>query len=190
MADYDHRESDRGPWIQTYTGRAFYIKDPSPEDIDIEDIGHALSNLCRFTGHARRFYSVAEHSVLVALHVADRGLPLPAQFAALMHDATEAYLGDVSRPLKHAIAGYKEMEAAVERAVAERFAIDFGRWHEAIKEADNAVLLAERIELMERPSKAWLWSDGLKQSGQAVRAMTPDQAKHLFMMHFRELEYV
>jgi hypothetical protein len=85
----------RGDWMQTFTGRAFYPLDPRPEDIDPVDIAHALSLICRYGGHSSRFYSVAEHCVLMSHAVA----PEHALWA-LLHDATEAYLGDMIRPLK------------------------------------------------------------------------------------------
>jgi uncharacterized protein len=93
------RTAKRGDWIQTYTGRRVYPLDPSPEDIDIADIAHALSNVCRFTGHVREFYSVAQHSVIVSECV-----PAPFALLGLMHDAPEAYIGDISRPLKKSLA--------------------------------------------------------------------------------------
>ncbi|MBY0513267.1 MAG: hypothetical protein K2P78_05075 [Gemmataceae bacterium] len=85
----------RGDWIQTATGHKFWPLDPRPGDVDVRDVAHALSNLCRFTGHAREFYSVAQHSVL-----ASRIVPPASALAALLHDAAEAYMGDVARPWK------------------------------------------------------------------------------------------
>ncbi len=87
----------KGDYIATYTGKQFYPLDPRPEDVCLEDIAHSLSNLCRFTGHTDtdRFYSVAQHSVICSTIVAPE-----AALLALLHDAAEAYLGDISRPLK------------------------------------------------------------------------------------------
>src|SRR5438128_12538670 len=84
----------RGDWMQTYTGRAFYPLDPRLDDICIEDIAHALSMLCRYGGQCQEFYSVAEHSVLMSYAVN----PQHALWA-LLHDATESYMGDLIRPL-------------------------------------------------------------------------------------------
>ena len=86
-------------WIQTFQGKAFDPFAPRPADISHFDIAHALSNICRFTGHTNTFYSVAQHSVQVALLV-----PRPMQLAALLHDASEAYLCDI-RPAHQAAAG-------------------------------------------------------------------------------------
>ena len=106
----------KGDFIQTFTGRMFWPIDPQPDEVDIEDIAHALSNVCRFCGHTREFYSVAQHSVLVSEIV-------PAAFAleGLLHDATEAYISDVARPVKPYLTNYKEIEINLYRAIAKRF---------------------------------------------------------------------
>jgi len=91
------------PWIQTFTGRRFYPLNPSAEDVYLEDIAHALSMKCRFTGHCKQFYSVAEHCVRMAHHakfMPPMFRPIPMSVAALLHDAAEAYLPDVAAPLK------------------------------------------------------------------------------------------
>src|SRR5690348_18006267 len=100
--------------IHTFTGRTFCPLDPKPEDIDIQDIAHALSCQCRFTGHSRKFYSVAEHCVRVSLLVSP-----DLQLAALLHDASEAYLSDVARPIKRlpAMAEYRRTEEALQRQI-------------------------------------------------------------------------
>lgn len=110
------RNVDRGPWIQTYTGRRFYLFDPQPEDVDPLDIGHALSMLCRYGGHLRAFYSVAEHSVHVA-----HSVPAEHALAGLLHDGTEAYIGDMVAPLKQAMPDYQQVEQRIWQAVAVRF---------------------------------------------------------------------
>src|SRR5688500_14252940 len=86
-------------YIRTYTGKEFYPLKPELDKIDIEDIAHALSNLCRFTGHTKQFYSVAQHSVLASEFVRVYDNPHLNLFV-LLHDASEAYICDISRPLK------------------------------------------------------------------------------------------
>src|SRR3972149_10211945 len=114
------REERRGDFILTYSGRRFWPLDPRPEDVVVEDIAHALGNLCRFTGHTSRFYSVAEHSV----HVSDSA-SAPNKLWGLFHDASEAYLGDLARPTKQAQAGfglaYRRVERRLMRAICDRF---------------------------------------------------------------------
>lgn len=92
----------KGDWIQTYTGRQFWPLDPKPEEVCIEDIAHALSQQCRYAGHTIRFYSVAQHSVEIALRV-----PRAAALWGLLHDAAEAYLVDLPRPVKYLMPAYK-----------------------------------------------------------------------------------
>lgn len=138
----------RGDWMQTFTGRQFWPLDPSPEEIDPADIAHALSLLCRYGGHVDRFYSVAEHCVLMSEWV----IPERA-LAALLHDATEAYVVDVPRPLKRQLPGYREIEAVVWAAICVRFAVDPALPAE-VKEADDRILLTERNALMPR---AGIW---------------------------------
>ena len=142
--------TDRGPWIQTFTGGAFYPFDPRPEEIHIVDIAHALSNLCRFAGHTSRFYSVAEHSVYVAEHC-EREHAL----AGLLHDASEAYLVDIPRPIKHAIRDYAEIEAAVLAAVGKRFGVDLTPLPDNVKEADDRMLVTEQRAFMRKPPVTW-----------------------------------
>lgn len=89
-----------GTWIQTATGLRVNPLSMKPEDVDIADIAHALANLCRFTGHTREFYSVAQHSVLVSRLLERWGCDPWVQLWGLMHDAAEAYLGDVASPMK------------------------------------------------------------------------------------------
>jgi 5'-deoxynucleotidase YfbR-like HD superfamily hydrolase len=102
-------------WIQTFTGRQFWPLDPRPEDIELLDIAHALANKCRYTGHTRSFYSVAQHSVLVSEIV-----PAADAHWGLLHDASEAYLPDVARPVKRELAGFQEIENRLMGCVAER----------------------------------------------------------------------
>ena len=114
---HDPRTADRFAeehhgWFLTSTGRRFVPQLPAASKIDIEDIAHALSQLCRFGGHCCEFYSVAQHSVIVSLNV-----PPEHRFAALMHDAAEAYLGDVIQPIKRLLPEYKAMESEVWRAL-------------------------------------------------------------------------
>lgn len=109
-------------WIQTASGRKVDLLRPDPEELVIEDIAHALSNICRYTGHTGSFYSVAQHSVLASYHVSDAKFAL----AALMHDATEAYLGDVSKPLKDILGQkYATMENRFGRILAQKFRYEY-----------------------------------------------------------------
>lgn len=137
-----------GPWIQTFTGRRFPIWDPQPEDVDPWDIIHALARLCRFTGHATTSYSVAQHSVLAAEQF-EPG-PVALQLRALLHDAHEAYVGDLSRPIKSCLPRYQTACRLIQRAVLRRFGL--AEQDEAadaeIKHVDNRLCLTEARDLM------------------------------------------
>src|ERR1700732_5397995 len=127
-------------WIQTYSGGQFHILAPQQHEILITDIGHSLAMQCRFTGHARRYYSVAEHSVLGSYIVL-------VQYALrfLLHDGSEAYIADLNRPLKHFTgvgSSYLPVEEAITEAINLKFNI-IGEEPACIKDADNAMLFAE-----------------------------------------------
>lgn len=136
----------QGDWMQTYTGRQFWPIHPRPDEINIEDIAHALSMMCRYNGHCRTFYSVAEHSVLVSRHV-----PPEHALWALLHDASEAYIADIVRPAKRFIAGYCEVEARIMDAVCERFGL-LPVMPDEVRRADMAILADEMPVLLGIPS--------------------------------------
>src|SRR3954453_5398176 len=122
----DHAPPAPGPYLQTVSGRWVNPFEPDPDQLEIGDIARALANQCRFGGHCRVFYSVAQHSVIVSELVEERGGDAEDVFAALMHDASEAYLGDMPHPLKHRSelgAAFKAAEQRLEAVIGERFAI-------------------------------------------------------------------
>lgn len=126
-------------WLQTATGRVFNPQLPDPNDIVIEDIAHALGNLCRFTGHAPVFYSVAQHSVLVSYLVN----PIYAK-EALLHDAAEAYLNDLNTPVKSTLGEYRQLERDLQRAIYRKF----GLVENEPKDVQDADALAFRMEII------------------------------------------
>jgi uncharacterized protein len=148
--------SPSGPWVQTVSGKRFYLLDPRPEMITIEDIAHALGQLCRFTGHTRKFLSVAEHSVTVS-HLLKPFGPA-AELAGLLHDAAEAYIGDVNNPLKVALrkggktgsenlSHLDEIEHRIKDVLAAKFGVDFQAWKEVGQVADLLALKHEAEHL-------------------------------------------
>jgi hypothetical protein len=169
-------------WIQTHSGNAFDLADPAPDSICIEDIAHALSHLCRFAGHARVFYSVAQHSVLVAQKCA----PRDARWG-LLHDATEAYIADLPRPVKRlpGMEGYRLLEARIARAVARAFDLPGEDVPLAVKEVDARMLATEAAQLMGEPPRPW--SDSLPPYARLrIDPQPPQRAKELFLSAFRE----
>lgn len=173
----------RGDWMQTADAGKFWPRDPRPEDIDIEVIAQALSNQCRFGGHSARFYSVAEHSVLLS-----RAVSAPNQLWALLHDAAEAYLGDVMRPIKPLLPEYRQLEFHVLAAIARRFNLPVGfdgLVPAEVVEADERILGDERRALM--PS-AHPWStDRLTPLGVMIAGWEPSRAKFEFLARFDAL---
>lgn len=156
-------------WIQTYSIGQFWPLDPRAEEVRICDIGHALSMLCRFTGHVHEFYSVAEHSVRVSIEAerraVDAGLPQEAirhiaQWG-LLHDASEAYLVDLARPVKRvpAMQPYREAEAKLMGVIAERFGLTPGGHVEPplVKEVDMVLCYTEARDLFPRVHPEWTW---------------------------------
>lgn len=198
-------------WIQTYTGREFYFGNHGPADFDILDIAHSLSNLCRFNGHTRTFYSVAEHSVRVLHYVRDRR---ESEWAkkfhdqvrrsphleawALLHDAAEAYLGDVTKPLKELMtvktrvegfgwvpADYSDAEKQYQRKIGERFGLPEPGHKDCplgyIGYHDYHMLAAEARDLLSEATVA-RWVDvGMASSIPTIEPWSPEEARRRFL---------
>jgi 5'-deoxynucleotidase YfbR-like HD superfamily hydrolase len=177
-----------GPYLQTVSGRRVNPFDPDPEQFDAGDIARALANQCRFGGHCRVFYSVAQHSVIVSRVVEERGGDIEDVFAALMHDASEAYLGDMPHPLKHRSAlgaAFRDAEAELEVAIRARFKIKPNV--PEIKRVDRALLATERRAFS---AEAWHWPelDDVEPLDLELTAWSPDQAAEEFARRYAELE--
>jgi 5'-deoxynucleotidase YfbR-like HD superfamily hydrolase len=188
MAAPDHAPPAPGPYLQTVSGRWVNPFDPDPEQLDAGDIARALANLCRFGGHSRSFYSVAQHSVIVSRLVEERTGDAEDAFAALMHDASEAYLGDMPHPLKHRSplgAAYKAAEDHLEHALRDRFRIkpDVPE----IKRVDKALLAAERKAFS---AERWRWPEleGVEPLAVELTAWPPDEAAKAFAERYAELD--
>lgn len=170
----------RGDWMQTFTGRRFYPLDPRPDEIDPEDIAHALSLLCRYGGHVDRFYSVAEHCVLMS-----QAVPPEHALAALLHDATEAYVVDVPRPLKRQLSDYRDIEEQVWFAIAFRYGLDF-TLPQSVKDADNRILLTERAALLSR-AEPWHSLDDYTPLPVQIEGWAPVRAEARYLARLEEL---
>jgi hypothetical protein len=140
-------EEDDGAWLQTCSGRRVSVLNPKPEQIFIEDIAHPIALQCRYNGHCRGFYSVAQHSVLGTREFINQDeLDLARQF--LIHDATEAYVGDLIRPVKVEIPQFQDIESRFECAINFRFGILQMHMHPRVKEMDNIMLAWEKRDLL------------------------------------------
>lgn len=176
----------RGSWMQTYSGRKFWPLDPRADEIALADIAHGLAMTCRYGGHPRRFYSVAEHAVLVSLHV-------PPEFAlhGLLHDSAETYIGDMIRPLKHTpeMSEFRRTEERIEVAVAEAFGLAWTpEAHAAVKEIDDRILVDEIRELMaDPPMYLERGYEKLAPLGAVIVGLPPDLAEIAFLGRYAEL---
>lgn len=195
-----------GDWYHCASGRPFFPTDPQPEDVRIEDIAHHLSLVCRFGGAVREFYSVAQHSILVHSIVVGMNrkaedldekeqTPTPinlyrnacAELQALMHDASEAYCGDMVRPLKRQMRDYCVAESRIWQAIAHRFGMPIAQWS-SVKRADEIALTIERDALLLPPSSPW--RDGLllpntdAASHAAVFAAKTEDVRSMFLERF------
>lgn len=128
--------------IRTFSGQYVNVFDPDPDTILIEDIAHALSHQCRFGGHLPMYYSVAQHSVLCAVSV-----PSEHALAALLHDASEAYMLDIPSPIKKRLPEYKKLEDNLMQVIAKKFEFQYPL-HDEVKNADKILLVKEWQKLM------------------------------------------
>lgn len=170
------------PWIETFTGKQLYFLDPQEDQIDIEDIATALSNECRFGGHTASFYSVAEHSVLVASLC-----PKELQLMGLLHDASEAYLRDIVSPIKQYLPDYKKIEDRLMGVIASKFSFAYPLAPE-IKEADKMALKCEARQLLPSKGKAWIqFFPTVKECTNKLHCFPPHVVKQLFINAFHDL---
>jgi hypothetical protein len=174
-----------GGVIGTSSGRRIRPFDPNPNDIDINDIAHALSHICRFNGHISQFYSVAQHCVHVSENV-----PPEFALAGLLHDASEAYLCDIPSPLKKSpeFNFYRFIEANMENVINALFGIDWPMPKE-VKEWDKNLVVAEALALFKNPPA---WAVEAMESRpfdfKIERCWDPNEAKYKFLYRFAELQ--
>lgn len=210
-------------WLQTHSGKKIDLINPTPEMVDIEDIAHALSMICRFNGHCREFYSVAEHSVLVEVMGSQmmrqeaarnsRKLSVPPKptsefvqksLELLLHDAAEAYIGDLTTPLKRGldslgvvfpppemkVSKLAELEARWLRAIGQAFGLGdrLAEPSDIVQQADEHVLAIEVTTLFHPVQSCWWEKRGRPRSGELMLpCWTPAEARRQFIGHFRML---
>ena len=174
----DQTENDT--YIETYTGKKFYFLNPLCSDIDIIDIAHSLSMQCRYTGHAKEFFSIAEHSILVAELCSDEN-----KLWGLLHDGSEAYLTDVASPIKPFLKNYKKMEKVLMDAICTKYGLKTSM-PEEVHIADMEVLRSEASKLMTSKGADWK----INQNNDSpiidlnIQCMSPFEAKIKFIEKF------
>jgi hypothetical protein len=168
------------PWIETFTGKRFEFLDPKHDQIDIRDIAHSLAYTCRYTGHSKKFYSVAEHSILVSYLAID---PL----AGLLHDSSEAYITDIASPIKPHLANYKELEDNIMNKIAAKFGFTYPLDHD-IKDCDATQLKTEAKHLLHSKGQPWAYLYPTKRPhGITPNCWGPEEAEKKFLERFEEV---
>lgn len=168
--------------IKVAAGHYFDLLYPESAGVDIYSIAAALSKICRFGGHCPSFYSVAEHSVRAFELACEDGALHQCKVAVLLHDATEAYVGDMVKPLKEIMPQFQDAEARVEAAVSERFHVNFREWHDEIKEYDMAMLKAERDTMWPGAAEKWSCLDGIEGRDVQFGWWAPSIAEAAFLL--------
>lgn len=162
-------------FIQTYTGKKFSFNNLNIENIDILDIAHALSNICRFNGHCNKFYSVAEHSIYVS-----RYCPNNLKLWGLLDDASETYMGDMTRPLKQYMYEFQELEIQIMDTIILKFGLTPGLRPDEVIEIDNRILATEKEQLTRETKYNWELNY-LSISGLEIRGLSPELAEKEFL---------
>lgn len=168
--------------IKLRSGSYFDLANPSAGQFTLSDIAGALSKICRFGGHCKRFYSVAEHCVHCANVAEDDGLSVEHRRAVLLHDATEAFCGDVVKPLKNMLPEYSAIEERVKAAIAEKFGVDFDEARNNIRQIDLALLIAERDSMFNTDGVTWTGEADARKLRVEFRYWTPRDAEAGFML--------
>ncbi len=173
-------------YIVTYTGKKFHLIEPRIQDVDVIDIAHSLSQQCRWTGHTKHHYSIAQH----AYYCSFIG-PENEAFERLNHDDSEAYMGDMNRPLKHftdAGPAYRKQESVVQSVIHQAFGIPEIE-PPSVKIADNIMLYTEKAQIMEsiqfEVSNPWIESPV---ANIVIEEWTPKYAERMFLQRFEELQ--
>lgn len=180
-------------WITTYTGNRFDYSQPQKDNIDIEDIGHALSNNCRFNGHINQFFSVAQHSVLVCYLVTEMGGTTKERMEALLHDAPEAYLSDMPTPVKVMLPYYRVMEKRIAKVIGDVFNIDLVNLSQKVHRADRLALgleahtFFEEVEWIDKPDYNRV-IPGITDNQGNPTSVHPSMGKQAFLNEFWNLK--
>lgn len=180
--------SRSGDWFTTFSGWKYFLVDPHPDDVCITDIAHALSLVCRFGGHCTQHYSVGQHSTLCREIARDQfHANILLQLHLLLHDASEAYIGDIVRPLKMTLPEYRALEKHTMDVIYQALELPkpTAVEHEIIKRIDNELLMAERRDLLNHGGHTW----NIKEEpweGQ-INPLPPFTVKLRFLTYYKNL---
>jgi len=175
-----------GDFIITYKQIEFWPLDPKEDEVNIEDLGHALGMLCRYNGHCKFFYSIAEHSIR-ASYIVSKEFALPA----LLHDGEETYLSDIPSPLKIFMPQFKVWGNNLQAVIYKKYGLP-GEEYKQVKDADRIMLITEMRDLLPsgiNPNWA-IAKMGIKPLEKRIKhTMSPKIAERLFLARFNELYY-
>lgn len=173
------------PSIRVNSGSYLDLLDPQPSQFTFRDIAKALSKICRYGAQVDRFYSVCEHCLHCSTVAQSDCLGREVQAACLLHDAAEAFLGDVVKPLKNLLPQYMELEERMEAMIAEKYGVSFD--HPAIKKIDHEMLFAERRSLFSEDNEVWSGQDKTRRLTININCYTPDSVEPLFYARAKAL---
>ncbi len=173
------------PFIRVNSGGYLDLLDPKPKQFTFRDIAKALSKICRYGSQCDRFYSVAEHSLHCSNVAKDDCLGREVQAACLMHDAAEAFIGDIIKPLKNLLPQYLEIEAKLEAIIESKYSVDFS--NASVKQIDLELLFHERRSLFSEDAEVWLGQDKARRLSFPINCYTPDSVEPLFLARAKAL---
>lgn len=181
------KKDDTKAWMMTYTGKQVYPLEMKPEDICINDIAHSLGLQCRFNGMVSDFYSVAEHCVLISEWLEQEGYDEDTQLSGLLHDANEAYLSDMIRPIKNALGdAYEPFKAAgskIDVLLADMHKLEYP-WSHAVHDADSRIINDEKTYLF-GTGKPWV--HGGDPLGVDIKCWEPREAERRYRFRYYKL---
>lgn len=176
--------------IKVSAGHYVDLANPDPSTIEVKSIAAALSKVCRFGGHCPQFYSVAEHCIHATALACSEGYTGDALIAVFLHDAAEAYIGDMVKPLKVTMPQYGEAEQRIEAAIQAAFGVDFSKWMNVIKRFDRAMLKAEKVTMWPEDTEKWAGFSEIEDRVVKFQFWEPSQAEMQFLAMARTLQLV
>ncbi len=174
-----------GNTIRLRSGKYLDLRSPQPDQFTFFDIAGALSKICRFGGQCERFYSVAEHSYHCAIQAIRDGLTTRESQCVLMHDAAEAFIGDIVKPLKIMLPDYAHVETMMEDCILNKYELDCDP--NLIREIDQAMLIAERKSMFSRDSEKWYGEDSVRTLSVEFKHWYPAEAERMFVVRAIDL---
>jgi uncharacterized protein len=174
--------------IKVSAGHYVDLANPDPATIEIDSIASALAKICRFGGHSPKFYSVAEHCIHATNLAVASGVTGEALLAVFLHDAAEAYIGDVVKPLKWIMIDYMVTEQRIEGAIEEAFSVDFELHKDVIKRFDRAMLRAEKLGMWPGDSEMWSGFADAEAFDVPLAFWSPEEAENHFLAMARTFQ--